>query len=106
MKKIIMRRGAGKTTELINLSAETGWYIVTPTRERADWLFRYAQELGKNIPFPTSFSEYMANKPVGCFVKGILIDDADDILTKIFSGFEIKAITMTDENTEGNSLRT
>lgn len=103
MKKIIMRRGAGKTTELINLSAETGYYIVTPTRERADWLFKYAQELGKKIPFPISFGEYMAHKPIGCFAKNILIDDADTILSMIFSGLTIKAITMTDENTEGNS---
>ena len=98
MKKIIMRRGAGKTTELISLSAETGYYIVTPTKERADMLFRYAQELGKKIPFPISFGEYMAHKPIGCFAKNILIDDADTILSMIFSGFTIKAITMTDES--------
>ena len=98
MKKIIMRRGAGKTTELINLSAETGYYIVTTTRERADYIFRYAQELGKDIPFPISFGEYIAHKPIGCCVKDILIDDADTILSMIFSGFTIKAITMTDED--------
>ena len=42
MKKIIGGRGTGKSTELIRRSADTGNYIVVPSKRRANHLFKQA----------------------------------------------------------------
>lgn len=96
MKKIIRPRTGGKTTELIRVSEETGNYIVTATRSRAECVAKMAREQGRKIPFPVTLAEYMRSGFRGSFIKHILIDDADGLLQTLFRGVEIDAITMTD----------
>ena len=57
MKKIIGGRGTGKSTELIRRSADTGNYIVVPTKRRANHLFKQAKDMGINIPYPVTWDE-------------------------------------------------
>ncbi len=97
MKIIYRPRNTYKTTELIKESAETGIYIMTLTRKRADTILYHAQTLGLYIPNPVTLEDYKrTNGFQGSFIKEILIDDADDILKEIFRRVEIKTITMTD----------
>lgn len=97
MKKIIKPKGAGKTLELIQMSHDTWSYILVADRKRADWLANYAwNELKIDIPNPVALSEYLE---CGCktgYVKGILIDDADDVLRTLCQNNNLIAITMRD----------
>ena len=96
MKKIIRPRQAGKSSELIRMSEESGAYIITPNRARANFLQQMAEEQGHHIPFPVTFREYEQSRFRGSFVRNILIDDADDLLEHIFKEVHIDAITMSD----------
>jgi hypothetical protein len=101
MKKIIKPRRAGKSTELIRMSEESGAYIIVSSRARANFLFQLAHETGHKIPFPVTYREYEQSRFRGSFVRHILIDDADDLLQMLFKEVTIDAITMTD-NQEGD----
>lgn len=101
MKKIIRPRQAGKSTELIRMSEESGAYIIVSSRARANFLFQLAHETGHKIPFPVTYREYEQSRFRGSFVRHILIDDADDLLQMLFKEVTIDAITMTD-NQEGD----
>ncbi len=101
MKKIIKPRQAGKSTELIRMSEESGAYIIVSSRARANFLFQLAHETGHKIPFPVTYREYEQSRFRGSFVRHILIDDADDLLQMLFKEVTIDAITMTD-NQEGD----
>lgn len=98
MKKIVKPRASGKTTELIRLSEATGAYIIVSNQKRAHDLFVFAESLGYKIPYPVPFEHCRRTK--GSFVKNILIDDADDLLSILFPGMIIDAITMTESEEE------
>ena len=96
MIKIFKPRQSGKSTDLIKISAVTGYYIVTANRIRAEALFEQARELGYNIPNPFTVDDYLrSGKLKGSFIKEILIDDADAVLQAVFDTVHIEAITMT-----------
>ncbi len=105
MKKIIRKRGGGKTTELIKMSAKTWAYIVCQTMARADFIAKYAQKLNLKIPFPITYSDIFENRMRCVFpcVK-FLLDDAEDFIRIIFdrnTRFDaLQAITLTDEEPE------
>jgi hypothetical protein len=50
-------RGTGKTTELIRLSANRGIPIIAPTMMMANAIKKQAQELGVDIPEPTTINK-------------------------------------------------
>lgn len=87
--------GTGKTTELIRKSHDTWTYIVTADRKRADYILKMARKMGKDIPNPIPWEECRGNMFTGSFIRHILIDDADDLLERIFCTVHIDAITMT-----------
>ena len=97
MKKIILPRGKGKTTELIKMAHEDHLYILTTTMERAGYIYREALEMDLEITFPIHWADFEKGRLNGSIIKDILIDDADDLLRVIFRGLNIKAITMTEE---------
>ena len=94
MKIILEPRRSGKTTKLINMSAETGAYIVCHTKADTDRVWDIAQKMGKNIPYPISASDFLSRRyhPEG--VRSLLIDNADLILQAI-SQVPIDAISLT-----------
>ena len=75
MKKIIGACDSERTKRLIQMSHETGAFIVLPNNE-----YRSGILIGQH--------------------NGILIEDADDLLKKIFYGDSINAIAMTDDEIE------
>ena len=97
MKKIILGRGKGKTTELIKLSHDTNAYIIVKDHDRAREVRIMAEKMGLYILFPVTVTEYMLTKLRGSHVRHVLIDDADDILEYFFNSVTIDAITMTKE---------
>lgn len=99
IKKIIGACDSERTKRLIQMSHETGAFIVLPNKARADITFRLAKKLGLKIPKPISWDEYRSGILIGQH-NGILIEDADDLLKKIFYGDSINAIAMTDDEIE------
>lgn len=96
MKKIIKKRGEGKTTELIKISHDTNTYILVGDRNRQSEVARMAHEMGLHIPYPVTIEDYLKTHFRGSFIKNILIDDADYVLSHIFYTVTIDAITMTE----------
>lgn len=104
MKVIHWPRCAGKTTELIRMSAETGYRIVTATEFEAQNVYRDAKSNGLEIPKPISFW-WLVNRdkasPGREYPKdaGYLIDNIDVCLNELLcgNGFHgpVKAITVS-----------
>ena len=105
MKKIIGTRGSGKTTKLIKQAAKENYVIMTATNKQADNVRKRADELGLNI-LATSVENIINDNGInrGSVLavlmqkNGILIDDADLVLTRILSGVTIKGISLTDDD--------
>jgi len=94
MKVISRPRGMGKTTELIKMSAKENQYIVCSTYNDCTRVFRQAQSLGLDIPFPITFDEFIRREYYGKGIKGFLIDNAD-LLLQHMSSVPIEAVTIT-----------
>ena len=105
MKKIIGTRGSGKTTKLIKQAAKENSVIMTTTNAQADNVRKRADELGLNV-LATSVENIISSNGInrGSVLavlmqkNGILIDDADLVLTRILSGVTIKGISLTDDD--------
>lgn len=92
-------RGSRKTFRLIKRSHEEGSYILVRNKRRAADLFKQAKELKLDIPFPITINEYFRSGSFdGTSVrrKGILIEDIDMIIEKIFSDTLVREMTMSD----------
>ena len=105
MKKIIGTRGSGKTTKLIKQAAKENYVIMTATNRQADNVRKQADELSLTV-LATSVENIINDNGIkrGSVLavlmqkNGILIDDADLVLTRILSGVTIKGITLTDDD--------
>ena len=105
MKKIIGTRGSGKTTKLIKQAAKENYIIMTATNRQADNVRKQADELGLTV-LVTSGENIISSNGInrGSVLEilmqknGILIDDADLVLTRILSGVTIKGISLTDDD--------
>ena len=94
-KLILGDRQSGKTTELIKESARTRAYIVVSCKNEARNVFMSAKELGLNIPFPLTVAEVIYESPSSyIFQKGILIDNLERILCRLFNYITINAATV------------
>ena len=105
MKKIIGTRGSGKTTKLIKQAAKENSVIMTATNRQAENVRKQADELGLTV-LATSVENIINDNGIkrGSVLailmqkNGILIDDADLVLTRILSGVTIKGISLTDDD--------
>lgn len=94
MKIIYKPRQCGKTIEAIKMSAETGSYIVCRSQGECRRVFRMAQVLGLNIPFPISFDEFLRGKYHGRHIKGFIIDNADMFL-QYLTPVRVECVTLS-----------
>lgn len=94
---IVGSRCSGKTTELIKRSATDGLYILTGTRRQAKCIFDQAKRMGYDIPFPVTWNEFQKTRFRGSCIRrdGLLIDEAGWLLSYIFDGVPIEAVTWT-----------
>lgn len=107
MKKIIKRKGSGKTIELIKLSAENNSIIICSDYQRVLHVQKMAKDLGLEVKGVISWDDFMYRRDdmrdsmrASMRASSILIDNVDDILQNLCSPAKIEAITMTkdDEN--------
>lgn len=92
---IVTKRGGGKTTTLIAMSAETGYYIICNSIQEAQRIFRIAIEAGFNIPLPITYDDFKRNRYYGNGIRGFLFDNAEDFLQSM-TVVPIKAITVSE----------
>lgn len=101
MKVISRPRGAGKTTALVEMSAQTGSYIVTKDHHTARYTADLAKKMGLQIPFPLTFKEFLDHR-WSSRIKGFLLDDVDLLLLHILShDAPIEAMTISTGNVYG-----
>jgi hypothetical protein len=101
MKIIAAPRGAGKTTELVKISANTGDYIVVKDRKMALYTMDIAKKANVWIPFPITYDEFL-NHRWGNTVKGFLIDDLETLMTQVLNMVNppINAVAITADCVE------
>lgn len=100
MNIIFGGRGTGKTVKLIELSIRLNAYILVSDHRRADFVKALAAELGyPQLLFPITYSEFIACRNTG-YIKKLLIDDADDVISHMASvqGWTLEAMTMTTDD--------
>lgn len=69
-------RRSGRTRRLIEMSAETGAYIVCRDRREVDHVWGEVKALEVNAPMPITWTEFVHHQ-YGRFVSGFLIDNLD-----------------------------
>lgn len=96
-------RGTGKTALLIKHSAETGRYILVTNSNRAEGIYKQAKAMGYNIPYPITVSEFKTGEHggfVGSSIRrdGLLVDDMNDVLNRMFNGIPIHGLTIDEDD--------
>ena len=97
MEIILGGRHTGKTIELIKRSAETQTYILVTNRKRQDMLWKQATEMGiDDMPYPITLDDMIRTHNCrGSFIKKILVDDLDDIISDLFYPLKIDSVTIS-----------
>ncbi|MEW5569721.1 hypothetical protein [Rossellomorea marisflavi] len=85
-------KNCGKTTKLIEIAAKENLYIVCPSRQRADFVYRRSLDLNKSIPYPVS----MRDLPLRGHMKEVLVDDVEDLLPQLI-GKPIRAMSSSEK---------
>jgi len=85
MYKIIVGRGQGKTSMLIEMSAQTGARIVTRDKDFARHTMRMALDMQIEIPDPITYREFVSGTFRGYDIHALLIDDVDALVQWIAS---------------------
>lgn len=100
MNIIIGGRGTGKTVKLIELSIHLNAYILVSDHRRAVNIKTMAAKLGyPQLLFPITYQEFFDHRNTG-YVKKLLIDDADDVISHMASvqGWTLEAMTMNKDD--------
>ena len=101
MKIIYRKRQTGRTSELIEECAKYNYaIIVAPTLKRAQIIFNQALKMGKQIPMPISFREFVERRYCGRFINAFLFDDLDDSLTKMAAGIPVTTVIFQKDGKE------
>lgn len=78
---ICSQRQTGRTTKLIEKCARYRYaLIVCPSRMRASYIFHYARKMGKHIPMPMTFGDFLQGRFAAEHINAFLIDDLDSCL--------------------------
>ena len=98
MKIISLARGAGRTTELIKISAQEKKTIVCYSFKEADRIKAYAEHLGLTIPTPLTYGVFLDNqKMFGRDLKmDYMIDNLEMFLERV-SPYHIAVVTVETE---------
>ena len=89
------RRG-GKTTRLIEISAEKGYHIVTQSLKMSEIISKQAEKMGLSIPLPLTYQHIKEHNFRDMKIKGLIIDDLEYLLHKMTGG-KIKYATTSAE---------
>lgn len=101
MRVIVKDRGEGKTVDLIRRSALTGFYMVVRNHQAAHDAHLRSLDMGLLIPFPLTYDEFLEGRYNTRGIRGVLIDDADELLRSLArGGAAIDTITLSWEPEE------
>jgi hypothetical protein len=99
MQIVNKARAMGKTTEAIKKAHETGAYMICLDRQEALRLSKQAEDMNMPIRFPVTWEEFLhSGKLKGSHVRNVVIDNADEIFLRMFSGLKIEMITLDIKN--------
>lgn len=84
-------RQSGKTTKLIQLSAETGAIIVVGTYSMVKYVMSMAINMGLKIPEPISYKDLIERAHYEHLTRRYLIDEAQ----MLFDWLNVDAVTIT-----------
>ncbi len=102
---IFSQRLTGRTTKLIEKCARYKYaLIVCPTRMRANIVFKDARKMGKNIPMPITFEEFISGRFSTEHINAFLIDDLDQCLAIYSRNVPIDTVVI-EKRMEGLSMR-
>ena len=92
MQCFVGGRRSGKTMHLINLSHDTGYPIVTRSKQAAKAIEQQAMRIGKPIPEPISYGsrEMLIGAPLR---RNVLVDEAGGVLEDML-GVHIAAVSI------------
>ena len=93
---IVTKRGGGKTTQLIELSAKTGAYIVCHSHSTAGGIMRMALQSDLKIPLPITYDDFINKRYYGAGIKGFLFDDVE-LFVQSLTRVPILAVTASIE---------
>ena len=94
MRIIQLPRVAGKTYQLITISAERGAYIVCRDIDAVDRIVQRAEGRKLDIPYPITFEEFANKRYYGKGIREMLIDDIDQLLIYL-AGVNVSYATYT-----------
>lgn len=106
IKTIIKPKQGGKTTDLLAMSAETGYPIVVKNRNEGRLLKKKAKELSLTIPEPITAVQILNGK-AEIDTSHVLIDDAEYFINYIMLkliGCGVAGLTMCTRNEKGNEV--
>lgn len=97
MNRVIRKRGGGKTTKLIKLSAKTGDHIVCADASIAYHLRMQARAMKLEIPLPLTYREFITGRCKRLGIRSVLIDNAEYLIDYIarFNGVNINAVSFS-----------
>lgn len=102
-KIIVGGRRSGKTTDLVKLSKELNIPILLTNHSQKHMVEKMAEYLDLEIPKPLVISGLSdVEKLKGTTTKEVLVDQADMLLEALL-GLNVKAMTLTEDGSLGNS---
>ena len=101
MRIIIGPRCSGKTTSLIQVSADTGIPIIAPTMAMANYIKQIAKEYELDIPEPTSINKVVNQ---GGRPGKYLIDEMEMCLRQLGINAECAVICTKEEESADESV--
>jgi hypothetical protein len=94
MRIVIKPKRGGKTDEAIRLSAEK-WFLIVCDNDGVQRVSDRAIELGLEIPYPITYSEFIAHSFYGAGLKGFILDNIEMLLLYLAKGVPIGMISLT-----------
>lgn len=92
---IIATRRKGKTSILIDKCNKDKYsLIVCPNRAICEYTFKMAQDLGKPIPMPITFEEFVNHKWHGKYMDNFYFDELQMSLEQIAKGVNISDVVI------------
>lgn len=97
MEKIILNKGEGKTSNLIELASKNDWTIICKDSKAIRRIVDQCIHWNIDIRLPITYNEFINKDYYGRGIKGFLFDNVDDFIQYMSDTVEIKAITLTPQ---------
>lgn len=97
MKIIYGGIGQGKTTVLLQMSADRKIPILVRTKSECDRIKWQAKNLGVKIPEPISWSDVISGDTEENHIESCLIDGTENFFRYILGGIKVEAFTIISD---------